>query len=223
MLRHSRLRPAALYLVCSMAILVVWPFTEAGRFLIPLVPLNLAAFALGLESIGFWLQGRCVGMSFSARVCGWIVANAPVAVVLAAFPFGVYTGLKPWLASESPIDTRFDAACRWIEGHLPAEAVISARHPGDVFWRTGRKAVAWPAGESAASAASEIRSRGAGYVLVDLGRYVGEDVPQWLVPQSGDGESKVGSKRESPEFRQVAEPEPGMRVYEVRGGGESPR
>ncbi len=223
MLRHDRLRPAALYLICSLVILVLWPFTEAGRFLIPLVPLNLAAIALGFETVGNRLSGRFARIPFLAAISGRFGAHAPVAVALAALPFGLYTGLKPWRTGESLVDSRFESACRWIDGNLPGDAVIAARHPGDVFWRTGRKAVPWPKAASAEAAARELHESGAGYVLADLGRYVGEQLPGWLEPLTDAGASEEPAKRDRPRFRQVAEPEAGMRVYEVSGGGAGRR
>jgi hypothetical protein len=43
---HRRL--AGLVALCTLAILVIWPFTEAGRFLIPLIPCLLIGMVEGL-------------------------------------------------------------------------------------------------------------------------------------------------------------------------------
>ena len=47
-LRNPRRRLAGLIAFLTLALLLVWPFTEAGRFLIPLVPFLLVGATEGL-------------------------------------------------------------------------------------------------------------------------------------------------------------------------------
>ncbi len=204
MIRNESTRPAGLYLACSLAILVVWPFTEAGRFLIPVVPLNLAALVLGLDRLGMSISRS------RARMRG-VVRYVPLSIALAAMPFGVYTGSKGWRSDPVQADANFETACRWIAGNLPADAVVASRHPGDVFWRSSRVGVPWPEARSAEAAARLLSDAGVGFLFVDEGRYVGETAPAWLA-EDGTGEDAA-------RFRPLAEPAPGMHIYEVVGAG----
>lgn len=208
MIRNESTRPAGLYLACSLAILVVWPFTEAGRFLIPLVPLNLAALVLGLDRIG-------LSISWHNRKLRFVVRSVPVSIALASLPFGLYTGLKAWRTDPVQADASFEAACRWIAGNLPTDAVVASRHPGDVYWRSSRVGVPWPEAKSAEEAASRLSDAGAGFLFVDQGRYVGENAPAWLA------EEAPGQVAAS--FRQLAEPATGMRIYEIVGASDRAR
>lgn len=223
MLRAGDLRPGGLYLAISMTILIIWPFTEAGRFLIPLVPLNLAAFAIGCESIAAAVKARWPEvLAVSYLAVRW-QSQAATAIAIFALPFGLYTAIKPWRTGSATADARFESACRWIEGNLPRDAVIAARHPGDVFWRTGRMAVPWPAEATNVEAANRLRQAGARFVFVDLGRYVGDQAPLWLDQQAGNKKSAAGSHEHPAGFGLIAEPEPGMKVYEIGDWGETRR
>jgi len=204
MIRNESTRPAGLYLACSLAILVVWPFTEAGRFLIPLVPLNLAALVLGLDRLGSSIARSSARLRF-------VVRFVPVSIALAAMPFGLYTGLKGWRSDPSRVDANFETACRWIAANLPADAVVASRHPGDVHWRASRVGVPWPEARSAEAAARLLSDVGAGFLFVDEGRYVGDEAPAWLA-EDGGGEGAAT-------FRRLAEPAPGMRIFEIVGAG----
>lgn len=175
--RRAETRPAALYFSVTMAILLVWPFTEAGRFLIPLVPVTLLAV---------WLGGvECLGMlarkQFKPGSEMWIAW----CICLLAVPFGLYTWQKNARTSPAGLDRDFDSATAWMAGHLPKNAVIAARHPGDVYWRTGLKAVGWPeAGVDLEKSANAITDSGGSYLLVDQGRFVGASVPAGLSEES---------------------------------------
>ncbi|MBI1325591.1 hypothetical protein GC170_20705 [bacterium] len=208
MIRNESARPAGLYLACSLVILVVWPFTEAGRFLIPLVPLNLAALVLGLDRIGFSISRLNLKLRY-------VVRSVPVSIALASLPFGLYTGLKAWRTDPAQADAPFEAACRWIAGNLPADAVVASRHPGDVYWRSSRVGVPWPEAKSAEAAASLLSDAGAGFLFVDQGRYVGEKDPAWLADEA--------TGQVAATFRQLAEPATGMRIYEIVEAGDRAR
>ena len=51
LLRSPRRRPAGLVPLVTLAVLLAWPFTEAGRFLVPLVPMLLVGAVEGVAGV----------------------------------------------------------------------------------------------------------------------------------------------------------------------------
>ena len=47
--RRRRSRAAGLVPIFTLALLLAWPFTEAGRFLVPLIPFLIAGLAEGVS------------------------------------------------------------------------------------------------------------------------------------------------------------------------------
>src|SRR5439155_20570700 len=41
----------------------------------------------------------------------------------------------------------FDAACAWLASHADRPGPVLTRHPGEVFWQTGRRALEVPTAE----------------------------------------------------------------------------
>jgi len=178
LLQHPGTRLVALYWSLTLAILLVWPFTEAGRFLIPLVPISLLALLAGGQVWLGWL--------------GWAVSSAnPIQenrlawlLVGLVLPFGAYTWLKNVRADASQADLPYDRACAWVTQHIPESEFIAARHPGDIYWRSGRRADFWPRVNSAEEAAAALKQQGLGFLMVDQGRFVGDTPPGWMTAEN---------------------------------------
>lgn len=185
-LRNESTRTAGIYMLVSASILVVWPFTEAGRFLIPLVPLTLIALAFGTDTILSW-RWACF------RRTAPNVRRTILCVVLGmGLPFGIYALAKNaqtvWHVGD------YERACAWIRAKTAPDAVLSARHPGDAYWRTGRVGVGWPNAATMADASKQLRDSGVDFLLLDGGRYVGEPKPAWL-PSDDATQPSVGLRK----------------------------
>ena len=128
-LRHRRRRTAGLTAFATLTVLLVWPFTEAGRFLIPLVPCLLVG---ALEGLAFFTARWKFRRS---RV--W-VAGAFLAVSL---PYATYAIVSARAEAQRRTYRDFDAACAWIAREATRSGPILARHPGEVFWLTGRRSL----------------------------------------------------------------------------------
>lgn len=169
-LGNPRRRLAGLVALTTLALLLVWPYTEAGRFLIPLIPCLLVGAVEGLA----WVARR-VGAPWTPRRRRTIAA---VLTLCAGLPYSGYalaTAERRARAEEQPA---FDSACLWIKNRAERLGPILTRHPGEVFSQTGRRALEVPTAErpgavDADPAAVErlIEHYGAAYLLVDESRY----------------------------------------------------
>jgi hypothetical protein len=157
-LRSPRRRLAGLVPLVTLPLLLVWPFTEAGRFLIPLVPFLLVGANDGLRAVvGFVRRGR-----YSRSV-------VPFLIVFAALPYSLYNLSPSRFEARSREHADFDAACSWISREANRPGLVLARHPGEVFWQTGRQATE-PAGELDALE-HQIQAAHIAYLVVDPDRY----------------------------------------------------
>src|SRR5262249_51666002 len=75
----------------------------------------------------------------------------------------------------------FDAACGWLAEQADQPGPVLTRHPGEVFWLTGRQAIEVPTSErhgdvdaSAAVVAETIERYQVAYLLIDQGRYANQ-------------------------------------------------
>lgn len=160
-LRTPRRRLAGLSALVTLALLLVWPFLEAGRFLIPLVPCLLVGAVEGLAAVT-----RRTLRPRRPRV-------AAAALVLAvSLPYPVYALATGRAAAQRRTNAGFDAACRWLRFEASRPGPVLTRHPGDVYGRTGRRAVA-PDGVGPEAVARALDRWGAVYLLDDGARYLG--------------------------------------------------
>jgi hypothetical protein len=159
-LRSPRRRLSGLVALLTLGLLLVWPFTEAGRFLVPLVPVILVGALEGLV-----LLGRLAGRRPSrAALAGLLVALA--------IPYSLYAAVADRAAAERRLNAGFDAACAWLSQPGRRPGPVLTRHPGEVAWQTGRTALAPPGGGADADAIDAALARhGVAYVLVDGPRY----------------------------------------------------
>jgi hypothetical protein len=157
-LRSPRRRLAGLIVFLTLALLLVWPFTEAGRFLIPLVPFLLVGATEGLA--------RPLTLVGLRRPRAWAAGM----VLAVSVPYAVYAVGTGRAAAQRQTHADFDGACQWIARHASRPGLVLTRHPGEVFWQTGRQAVA-PDAPDPEGIARLIDRLGIAYLLIDEDRY----------------------------------------------------
>jgi hypothetical protein len=175
-LGRPRRRLAGLIPLITLGMLLAWPFTEAGRFLIPLIPCLLIGMVEGLTALTgrlHRLRERGVGLRPSRSRL-----RAASLVLAASLP---YSGYMLWTGRARVPEAgqrEFDAACDWLAVHPDRTGPVLSRHPGEVFWRTGRQGLevhtAERPGDSDADAAAiarTISAYGVAYLLIDQNRY----------------------------------------------------
>jgi hypothetical protein len=183
-LRTPRRRLAGLIAFLTLALLLAWPFTEAGRFLIPLVPFLLAGATEGLV--------RPISRLGLRRARDWAAGM----VLLVSIPYAAYAIATGRAAAQQRIHADFDAACRWIARDATRPGLILTSHPGEVFWQTGRQAVGWDSTEPEAIGRL-INRLGIAYLLIDEDRYAdaAEDPLMQYVRRYPDRATRVWSRR----------------------------
>ncbi|GAC1464998.1 MAG: hypothetical protein NVSMB9_04200 [Isosphaeraceae bacterium] len=157
-LRVPRRRLAGLTAFSSLALLLVWPFSEAGRFLIPLVPCLLVGSVEGLAPLAA-LAGVKRPRAFAAA-----------GVLVASLPYSAYALVSGRAEAQRRTHDVFDAACSWIAHEGRVSGPILSRHPGEVYWQTGRKTLA-PTSDDPQAIESLIDQWRVAYLLVDGARY----------------------------------------------------
>jgi len=174
LLKDPRRRLAALVPLCSLGIFGLWPFTEAGRFLIPLVPFLLIGMVEGIQGLS-----RGALRPFKNRVHQRRMHFMSACVVLAlALPYSCYALASERSRALEASHSDFDAACQWMITHGKRPGPVISRHPGEVFWRTGRQGLEISGAEQPQDALADeraiarmIQESQAAYVVVDEGRY----------------------------------------------------
>ncbi len=155
--RVPRRRLAAWSSFAMLGLLLIWPFTEAGRFLIPLVPCMLVGAVEGLAV---------------AVPRGWARPRSLAAILVLGFslPYSAYALVTNRADVQRRTHADFDAACAWIVRHADVAGPVLTSHPGEVFWQTSRKALS-PMDTDLESIERTIESQGVSYLLVDEDRY----------------------------------------------------
>lgn len=156
--RSPRRRLGGLIPLATLPLLLIWPFTEAGRFLVPLVPFALMG---AVEGAGLVLRRARVRRPrlWAARL-----------VLAAALPYPAYAAIAQRAAAERQTQHGFDAACAWVAARPTPEGAVMARHPADAAWLTGRLAAPIPE-EGPERVAAAIRRDRVAFLIVDDDRY----------------------------------------------------
>ena len=178
-----RRRTAGLTAFATLAVLLVWPFTEAGRFLVPLVPCLLVGTLDGLAFIGAWWKFR------RARI--W----AASAILAVSLPYATYAIVFARSEAQDRAFRAFDAACAWIAREATRSGPILARHPGEVFWATGRRSL-YPSSDEPEYIDRLIDRFQVAYLLIDRDRYANSELQSPVTlrgpsPRSGSGGLEV--------------------------------
>jgi hypothetical protein len=162
-LRSPRRRLAGLIPMATLPLLWIWPFTEAGRFLIPLAPCLIIGAIEGLTALATRTR--------LARPRAW----AAWAVLAASLPYPIYSVVAGRAEVRRRADRPFDAACDWIVRRGGRPGPVLSGHPAEVFWITGRVGLG-PGSDDPRELASSIDSFGVAYLVVDERRYAGSPV-----------------------------------------------
>lgn len=167
-LQSRRRRLAGLVALITLALLLVWPFTEAGRFLIPLVPFLLVGLVEGAGRL-FAIVRRSMRQvplipRWTPRV--W----AALAVLTMSVPYSVYAIASGRSDAQRRTHRDFDAACAWIVEHGNRPGPILTRHPGEVYWRTRHQALT-PSTNDPKLIARMIDRYDIAFLLIDEERY----------------------------------------------------
>jgi Dolichyl-phosphate-mannose-protein mannosyltransferase len=158
-IRSARRDLAGLTGVTTLALLLVWPFTEAGRFLIPLVPMLLVGFTEGLA--------RFIRLASIKRPRTW----AARVLLSVSIPYAVYSILGDRAEAQLRRHADFDAACTWITNYASTPGSVLTRHPGEVYWQTGHLSIE-PNSSGPDAINRLIDQVGIAYILVDDERYI---------------------------------------------------
>jgi hypothetical protein len=160
-LKSPRRRLAGMIAFTTLALLLFWPFTEAGRFLIPLVPFLLVGLTESIAKAASWRDIR------RARLV------AVTLVVAASVPYAAYSVVTGRAQAQRLTHADVDGACRWILRQPERPGPILTRHPGEVFWQTGRLAVE-PGAADPDAIGGLIDRLGIAYLIIDENRYMNE-------------------------------------------------
>jgi hypothetical protein len=120
------------------------------------------------------LVGAVEGLALLASRVGWRQARTwgAWAVLAASIPYACYALATGRAEAQRQTHHDFDAACAWIAAQGDTPGPILTRHPGEVFWQTGRQALTIDDDEPE-SVARAIDRFGVAYLLVDEERYAG--------------------------------------------------
>jgi hypothetical protein len=157
-LGRRRRRPAGLTALATLAVLLVWPFTEAGRFLIPLVPCLLVGAIEGLAVFAACAKFR------RPRVA------AAGAILAISIPYSAYAIVAERAEAQRRTYRDFDMACAWIATQTSRPGPILARHPAEVFWLTGRQSLS-PLSDDPELIDDLIDRFDVAYILIDDDRF----------------------------------------------------
>ncbi|MEO6810193.1 MAG: glycosyltransferase family 39 protein [Isosphaeraceae bacterium] len=161
--RRPRRRLAALVPLTTFPLLLIWPFTEAGRFLIPLAPFLLIGAVEGLAPLIALVSGR------SPR--RWAAALTLAATI----PYAGYALVTNRAEAARRTHADFDAGCAWIARQDGPDGPVMTRHPGEVYWLTDRTALP-PSSDDPKAINDLLDQYGVSYLLVDEERYAREPV-----------------------------------------------
>ncbi|MGP0067838.1 MAG: ArnT family glycosyltransferase [Isosphaeraceae bacterium] len=181
-LRRPRRRLAGMIAIVTMLVLLAWPFTEAGRFLVPLIPCLLIGAVEGLAAV---VNGSVrVMVAIGARRALYALRPSRRRMVAAALvlavslPYSAYMLVKGRARAMEASHGDFDAACAWLAEQSDRPGPVLTRHPGEVFWQTGRQALEVPTSErpgdvdaDADAIARTIATYRVAYLLIDQERY----------------------------------------------------
>jgi hypothetical protein len=162
-LARARRRLGPLVALSTLALLLIWPFQEAGRFLIPLAPMVLLGCVEGVARLAARL-----GIHHARAVAAGLVLSAPI-------PYSAYALLTDRAGATRRTHAEFDAACVLIASDHDNQGPVLTRHPGEVFWLTGRQALS-PASSDSSEITRVVNRYGVAYILVDEERYANAPV-----------------------------------------------
>ncbi len=202
-LRNPERRLVALVPFCTLPLLLIWPFTEAGRFLIPLVPFLLIGLMEGIAP-------RCVSLGSSLPR-----TRAAALILLASMPYPLYAAATSRALAQERTHAAFDAACAWVIAHGNQAGPVATHYAADLSWQTGRQSLEINPADLGAFLA-KIEHYGVAYVIPDEQPFANAQADP----------SAVAMKKAPERFRLVWGPTQGVSIYEVlheRTRGQTPQ
>jgi hypothetical protein len=159
---RGRWRVAAMVPGATLALLLVWPFTEAGRFLLPLVPFVLLGAAHGIG----WLAHR---LGLPPRRAGRFGA---LLVLGLSIPYSAYAFVSSRQHESERAHRAFDEACGWVAWQSGRRPVL-VRQSGEAFWLMGRTRPAFfPRAEATSDEIARlIEAYDVEFLILDAARY----------------------------------------------------
>ncbi len=229
-LRRPRRRLAGLIPLCTLGVLLAWPYTEAGRFLIPLIPCILVGAVEGLVVIGrlgpAWARVAARRAPYGARASRRRAIAAGL-VLAASLPYSAYALATGKARATEASQRDFDAACAWLATQADRPGPVLTRHPGEVYWQTGRPALEVPTSErpgdvdaDAGTIARTIDAHRVAYLLVDQDRYANAPASPLarFVAQSPRRVREVWSRESDRSAVAIYEVEPATAIDRTTGG-----
>jgi hypothetical protein len=175
-MRRPRRRLAALLPLVTLAMLIIWPYTEAGRFLIPLIPCLLMGALEGIVGLATVLSR----MSGTKMRVARIRLYAASLILTSSLPYSAYVLVTGRARALESTHRAFDLACAWIAAHAGRPGPVISRHPGEVFWQTGRQGLEVSSVERPGDVDADpdtiarlIATYKVSYLLIDQHRYAG--------------------------------------------------
>lgn len=151
-LRAWRKAPA-LFLAVFAAVHLVWA-KQAGRYLLPILPLLFAYWLRGIAVIGARLRaGRAAALTAAA-----------LALALMAWPDANI--VRASLRRDTPVTRPPERTVAWVRGSTPPDAVFAAELDGRFFLLTGRRAVHLRRPAPGETLEASLKAAGARYVAL---------------------------------------------------------
>jgi 4-amino-4-deoxy-L-arabinose transferase-like glycosyltransferase len=141
----------------SVVVLLYWPFTEAGRFLMPLLPWFLIGLTEGIAQIFDRLKRPIARRAIARAIC------------LLSLPYTLYSITTDRAGAAERTHADFDAACAWIVAHPHPTGPLMVRQPGEAYWQTGRLCV--PVPDSTPAIERAISNYDPAFLIIDDNRF----------------------------------------------------
>ena len=161
-----------IYTVLYLGVVHVWPDVwSSTRFLVPILPMLIGYFALGVA--------ECVRWGFSEDAGRKIAVAVLLAVAVANLWATV--GRLPLKGRVSRDWANFYRAADWIRQNTPPDAIVASRKSYILYWKTHRKTVGYRFNNDPAAVYRGLVEDRAQYILVDS-FYWTSTTAKYLVP-----------------------------------------
>ncbi len=227
---HEGRRLAGLVPLVTFPLLLVWPFTEAGRFLIPFLPFLLIGGVEGIEWLLTHLFSRAdpgghsptesplnqspstdsIDDDTARRMLSRPRLQAAQFLLIFSIPYAAYAILSNRVAAQERTHADFETACAFLKDQNLTPGPVMSRHPGDVFWLSGRKGLEPPADPKAI--AEVLDKYQLAYLLIDEARYArAESSPLVAFVESNPSRARLVMQNSSVlVYKVITASEPGL-------------
>ena len=130
-LRQDKTCVFSYYFICYIFLIIIWPYREVDRFILPILPFIYFYFLIGLDKIIFFLFKNASRPIFYVTVAAMLILN------ILNLSSRDWTGKLP----ESARD--FIAMHHWIKENTNKDAVLVSRKPTVSYFYTKHKSVVY--------------------------------------------------------------------------------